>query len=355
MSLVLHLTSAADNKVIRYDSAQLPYTTSHSGRTCAVFGNQPVDQIPDPKRDVVSPKGFFYRQYNEQMPAGGVQFLDNAWFFGTDNLGAVVVKTDNGLLLFDVLTTWADMQEHMIDQMPAAGLAPADIKYIFIGHRHGDHIGGINLLLQNHTQDAIIVAGEPDAMWIEEQRAAVINGPAPLPSDAGTNLSAEAIKSLRQKQLNELPSRVDIRVPAFEGVKTGTKRIDTGGTEVVAILNPGHTPGQLSAIVPVKQNGKDHRLLVWSGNDKLEEAKQYAISADFARGVAEQEGADVFINTHAYQSASFYHLRRLKEEVEAPNPFVMGADGVSRFLGIFTACQRATKQRFEDGTWFSWE
>lgn len=286
-----------DNPLIRWAYRVWCGTGYHNVKNVGL--NQFADPLPNPKRDLVSPLGFYYREFKDQMPSGGVQFMDNAWFFGTDYVGAVVVKTPEGLLLFDALTNWQDMKSQIIDEMPKAGLNPADIKYIFIGHRHGDHIGGINLLLEDYAPDAIIVAGEPDKKWIEDQRASILDGTAPLPRSLGANPSAEEISAARARQLNELPSRVDVSVPPFEAVKTGVKRIDIGGgREVVTILNPGHTPGQISAIVPVERNGKEHKLFVWSGNDQLSEAKQYAISTDFARGVAEQEGADAFINTH---------------------------------------------------------
>lgn len=135
----------------------------------------------------------------------------------------------------------------------------------------------------------------------------------------------------------------------------GMKKIDAGGGEIATILQPGHTPGQISAIVPVSMNGKPEKLLSWSGNDNLEEARQYAISTDFVRGVAEQEEATAFINTHPYQGAMFYYLRRMHDAPAAENPFVTGKAGVSRLLGLFGECQRAAAQRFEVGIWASWE
>lgn len=321
--------------------------------------NQFADPLPDPSRDLVSPNGFYYREYRDPMPPGGVQFFDDAWYFGTDYVGTVIVKKDDGLLMFDALTTAEDMQTQVIDQMPAAGLDPADITHIFVGHRHLDHAGGVNLIRREHAPDAIVVAGAPDAEWFASRRAEILDGTAPLPGNLGDNPTEEQIAGARavlQRQLEQLPESVEIAVPAFEGITTGMQRIDVGGgVEVVVILQPGHTPGQISAIVPVTLDGEEHKLFVWSGNDQLGEARQYAISADFARGIAEQEGADAFINTHPYQSAIFHYLRNLKADPDAENPMLMGVNGVSRFIGIFADCQRAAAQRFEDGTWVSWE
>jgi hypothetical protein len=46
--------------------------------------NQFADPLPDPSRDLVSPLGYYCRGYEKVMPDGGVQFMDNAWYFGRD-------------------------------------------------------------------------------------------------------------------------------------------------------------------------------------------------------------------------------------------------------------------------------
>lgn len=91
---------------------------------------------------------------------------------------------------------YPDMKPQLIDEMTKAGLNPANIKYIFIGHRHGDHIGGINLLLKDYALNAIIVADEPDKKWIEDQRASVTNGSAPLPRSLGGNPSKDEVSAV---------------------------------------------------------------------------------------------------------------------------------------------------------------
>ncbi|MGO4757297.1 hypothetical protein AB4212_53300, partial [Streptomyces sp. 2MCAF27] len=92
-------------------------------------------------------------------------------------------------------------------------------------------------------------------------------------------------------------------------------------------------------------------LVVWSGNDNIHNATQYAISTEFVQGVAVQEGADAFMNTHAYQGAAYSHLRALKANPAAANPLMMGVSGVQRHIGIFANAHRALAQRLLDGTW----
>jgi len=351
------LAMADDNPLIRWEYRVWCETGYRSPKDAGA--GQVADQPIDVTRDLISPKGFFHSQHaRRDMPPGGVRFLDNAWLFGADGLGAVIVRSPDGLLVFDTMTSSEEFERYVLREMPAAGLDPKEITYVFLGHFHNDHTGGANVI-RRLAPNARIVMGEPDARIIDVARADLLNGREPEPSASFARgerpTTPEGLLALRDSRLRALPELVDIRVAPQPGLKTGAMPIRVGPrTEVMTVLNPGHTPGQMSVIVPVEHQGKIRKLLIFSGNDQPREAAQYAISTDYLRSVAAAQGADVFINTHPYQSAIFYHLRRLKADPAAPNPLIMGTDGVDRFLAIFANCQRAVRQRLADGTWQAW-
>jgi glyoxylase-like metal-dependent hydrolase (beta-lactamase superfamily II) len=361
------LAMVDDNPLIRWTHRVWCETGYHNINNLGT--GQVADPLPDPERDLVSPNGFYYRaaqaaafykatgrgEYNAQLPKGGVKFMDNAWALGENDLASVVVRLPNGdLLLFDTLAP-GDMEKQVLQEMPLAGLDPKRITHIFIGHSHRDHYGTVNVV-KKLAPNAIVVAGAPDANFLRKARQAVIDKTAPLPSSLGANPTQAAINSYYAAQLSELPEKIDLEIPAMQGFTSGMLRIPVGnGQEVVGILNPGHSVGQISVIVPVTRNGKAHKLLVWSGNDRISEAALYARSADFARLVAEQEGADAWFNTHIYQQALFSHLRQVAADPSIDTPLIMGTNGVSRLLGIFADCQRAGAQRFAEKTWTSWQ
>ncbi|WP_329309605.1 MBL fold metallo-hydrolase [Streptomyces sp. NBC_01262] len=332
------LANVDDNPMIRWQYrvwCQTGYRSPGSAGT-----GQPVDQLVDPATDFVSPKGFLYRDHVRPMPAGGVRFLDNAWYFGTDFTGLVIVRTPDGLVMLDALTTPDDMRTQFLDQAAAAGLDPRDIRYVFLGHSHGDHVGGANLIRDEYAPRSKFVMGQPDAATIAAQRA-----------DLKAHKDEYTEEEYRAR-LARLPRRIDIEIEAYPGHTVGMKRIRVGRrTTAVAILAPGHTIGQMCVIVPVVHQGQTHKLVVWSGNDNIDNAAQYAVSADFVQGLAGQEGADAFINTHAYQGAAYSHLRALKADPSAPNPLLMGRAGVQRHIEIFGTAHRALAQRLIDGTW----
>jgi glyoxylase-like metal-dependent hydrolase (beta-lactamase superfamily II) len=306
---------------------------------------QVVDVPPDPSQDQVSPNGFNHsRSLGQNIMPGGAKILENAWYFGTDYTGMVVVRLpDDSLVMLDALTTPDDMQKQVLDQMPAAGLNPAKVKYIFIGHEHGDHYGGVNLV-KSKAPDAKVIASRPAANFI-------INARTQAQNRAYTGTQAEQ-DAARTRALAAIPEKIDAIVEAYPGHTTGMQRFTVApGVEALAMLAPGHTPGQMHVIIPVTHQNVTRKLFVWSGNDQPDQADTYAVSTDFVGGMAFKEGAEAFINTHSYQGAMYANLRAMKANPGAPNHLLMGKQGVQRYMGIFSNCQRAIAERLRDGTW----
>jgi glyoxylase-like metal-dependent hydrolase (beta-lactamase superfamily II) len=310
-----------------------------------------VDQLPaGPVTDLVSPKGVLHRSIgdNSPMPGAGAKFMDNAWYFGDDMTASVAVKTPDGIILYDALTTPEDAEKLIIAPMKAAGLNPADIKMIFVGHGHGDHTGGINTI-RKYAPGLKVVAGKADADAMAASRERLASG---QPLNPNRPNAAPVSAEERAHRLANAPL-ADIVVEPIPGFRHGAQKVKVGNTEIVAILNPGHTPGQMSIIAPVTWKGQPHKMLMWSGNDTgPQNLLLYASSGDWVRAVAQMEGADAYANTHGYQGAVFHHIRQVAANPNAAeNPLILGVDGVQSLLGIFANCQRAFHHRLQDGTW----
>lgn len=343
------LSMGDDNPIIKWNFhvwCETGYRTTREAGT-----GQVIDRPVDRDHDMLSPTGFIDPADDRPMPDGGVRFMDNAWYFGTDLTGMVVVKTNDGLMLFDALTNRADMMNLGIEQMKKAGLDPSTIKYIFIGHEHGDHYGGINVILENYAPDAKVVASEVAAQAITKLREGTENGTI-KPRFFGPPPAGSSPEQIKAAALDSIPKRIDIRIQTAPDMPVGATAMDLGkGFRVIAAPMPGHTAGQMQLIVPSAYNGAAEKLLLWSGNDNFEKSDAYGASADFLRALSQWQGASAFLNTHAYQSAAFGHLRTLKKNPKAPNPFVMGTQGIQRLLGVYSDCQHAQFERMKEGSW----
>ena len=71
-----------------------------------------------------------------------------------------VIKTAEGVLLFDAASFDNDAQDYIMPMLNELGIAPADVKYIFISHNHTDHAGGLKGLLP-FLPDSVLVSRNP--------------------------------------------------------------------------------------------------------------------------------------------------------------------------------------------------
>src|SRR5688572_12600591 len=150
--------------------------------------------------------------------ASPYKVFDNLYWLGTRQHSSWALRTSEGLIIIDTNFAWATEPE-IINGLTTLGLNPRDIKYVIISHAHGDHDQGAAELQKRYG--AKVVMGAPD--WDSTLQRA--------PTAAGG-----------------VPKR-DIAVGS-----QGTS-ITVGDTAVTIVPTPGHTPGTLSYIFPVKDQG----------------------------------------------------------------------------------------------------
>jgi metallo-beta-lactamase class B len=174
-------------------------------------------------------------------------------------------------------------------------LNPTDVKYSIISHAQGDHDQGA-ALLQSEFGAKVIMGG---ADWED-----TLKRPADAPGG--------------------VPKR-DISVRP-EGYK------------VTIVSTPGHTPGTLSYIFPVKDSGRtiivaysDGTLTGGFGSNGAK-WDQYIDSQRRIGKAAADAGGTVIISNHSEYDDAYTKARLvgLKREVGEQNSFIVGADGVQR-------------------------
>jgi N-acyl homoserine lactone hydrolase len=111
-------------------------------------------------------------------------------------------------------------------QLAEIGLKPSDITYVAISHTHGDHIGNVGLF-----QNSTILMQRAEYTWISSPDG---------PNDNVNQLMAPARKLMgTPKQLQLLDGDTDV----------------FGDGSVTLVSTPGHTPGQQSLLVHLKNSG----------------------------------------------------------------------------------------------------
>src|SRR5580704_7574336 len=154
----------------------------------------------------------------ETWYAEPAKVFDNLYFVGSKSHSSWALTTSEGIILIDTLFTY-NSEEEIVGGLKKLGLDPATVKYVIIRHAHSDHVGGAKLM-QDRFKSHIVMGG-PDWDSIE-------------------------------KSVNAYPEGR----PKRDIVADDGQKITLGDTSVTIVTTPGHTPGTLSMIFPVKDHGR---------------------------------------------------------------------------------------------------
>jgi metallo-beta-lactamase class B len=146
--------------------------------------------------------------------------------------------------------------------------------------------------------------------------------------------------------------------PKRDVVVADGQQLTLGDTTLTFIHTTGHTPGTMSTLVPVKDNGRPHVAALWGGtgfNFTITPDRPathwfdaYIRSAQRFREAAAKAGADVFLSNHPSWDGSNVKMEALaKRAPGAPHPYVIGAKSVQNYLAIAEHCARAGKARIQ--------
>lgn len=257
------------------------------------------------------------REEGESLPA--MQVFDNLYFVGNASVSAWLVGTPaDGFVLFDALNSNEEAERDVIGGMRSLGLDPADIRRFIISHGHGDHFGGHRYLVE--TLGLPVEMSAPD--WALSWRLGTHPRFGPAPEEGLTIADGD--------------------------------QIVLGDTTINLYVTSAHTPGTISPIITVYDQGEPHRAILWGGTGMNfgpdpRQLREYAASASRLRELSMQKGVDIFLSNHPARDGSDVRMRALAERSERdPHPFVMGSEALAVF-DVLENCATAQALRIEMG------
>jgi metallo-beta-lactamase class B len=240
-----------------------------------------------------------------------VKVFDNLYFVGEKEYSSWAVTTSEGIILLDTIWDYS-VEDEIVGGLKKLGLDPAQIKYALVTHGHIDHVGGAKFL-QDHFGTRIILSA---ADW----------------------------------DLVEKSPRIPTK-PRRDMVATDGQKLTLGDTTITLYLTPGHTLGTVSALIPVKDNGKPHLVAEWGGTGfNFEHSRArfetYAASAARFGDIVAKSGADVLIANHTNLDGSKAKLPALAaRQPGGENPYVIGNGSVRGYVKVAEECARAAVLR----------
>jgi metallo-beta-lactamase class B len=232
--------------------------------------------------------------------------FDNLYFVGQTEYSAWAITTSQGIILLDAIFDYS-VEAEVDEGLKKLGLNPADIKYVIISHGHLDHAGGAKFLQEKYGSRLI--------------------------------MSDKDYELLDQQNPSWKPKR--------DMVATDGMKLALGDFSMTLYLTPGHTEGTISTIFPVREGNSKHVVATWGGTlfnfgPNRPRLISYAKEADRFRDLATKAGADVMLSNHTAYDGSKAKLPALKaRKAGEKNPYVIGTDGVRRYLTVVGECAKA--------------
>lgn len=217
-----------------------------------------------------------------------------------------VLKTSEGLILIDAIYPKESIFKAIVGAIESVGWEPADIKKFVITHGHFDHCGCGKWVIESF-HPVTYLSKTDDDFW--RDNPFMPNKP-------------------------ETWKDFDIDVYVSDG-----DEICLGNTSIKVLSTPGHTPGCLSFIFPVQDNGERHMAGMWGGTNPpatIEEMVTYLKSVDHFAEETEKASCEVQICNHPDFDNGYIKMEYARTRLShMPNVYVMGKEGFSRFNSVF--------------------
>jgi metallo-beta-lactamase class B len=254
-----------------------------------------------------------YPPPRERWHAEPAKVADNLYFIGEKDHNSWAIVGSQGIILLEALYEYATADE-VTGGLKKLGLNAGNVKYAIMSHAHGDHDGGA-AYLQDSIPGVRLIYGAED--W-------------------------DAV----DKSTNRPGGK-----PKHDMVGTDGMKLSVGDASIQIVTMPGHTPGTLSFLFEVRDNGKPLRIAYVGGtaipfNGTAAYYDGYiASSQKFAKAAADY-GATVLMSNHTEFDNGYYkaHTAANRKPGE-PNPFDVGKDGVTRYFTVVRDCAMAAKLR----------
>lgn len=306
-------TAVAQNAPVTPDSlinaAKLAAGSDHEGtfvRICVAPDNL-TSRAPPPltgPRTIPDRATWYAKPY---------KVFDNLYFVGTLIHSAWALTTSGGIVIIDTLFDYA-IEPEIIDGLTKLGLDPRNIKYVLISHAHGDHDQGAALLQSRYG--AQVVMGAAD--W-----------------DDTLKRPADAYGGVPKRNISVGP----------EGLK-----LAVGDTTIDIVATPGHSPGTLSYLFPVK-DGKRTLTVAYSGGTAFNfprRAENFVIYRDSASkmlNAARSANATVLMTNHTDFDGAWdkARLAQLPRDPGERHPYETSATIVQNYFAMQRDCAEAQR------------
>ena len=250
-----------------------------------------------------------YPAPNPAVVIGGQRLFDNFYWFGDTGVGAWLITSNDGYILFDAMDNEEQARDIIVASMKKMGLDPSRIRYVVFGHHHFDHTGGGEYLQRTLKPRVIMGRDDWDLYFRTPARG---GGPA-------------AAKMRRD-------------IDATDGME-----ITVGDVTATIYQMTGHTPGSIGMIVPVRYQGATHPILLVTAATAAPNRYSFIGGYEHIWDLAIKHKAESVMQVHPNTNMNLLARTKYVHEHYPPakNPLLYGAERTARYINIMRACTQA--------------
>jgi metallo-beta-lactamase class B len=229
------------------------------------------------------------------------------------------VTTSDGIILIDTGMDFT-VKPLIVDGLKKLGYDASQIKYIILSHAHNDRFYGARYLQDTYHPHVIM-------------------------SEADWGILAE----------NNDPAELK---PVKDMIATDGMKLTLGDTTLTLYLTPGHTPGTISTIIPLKDGNEKHVCVVWGGINASWERygvvyyhtfedslKAWSDSIARFQKIAAEAGADTYLTIHPHYDDALDKIHEVQYRTPGQPNAMVSKDALNRWFTVLKECTDAQLAR----------
>ncbi len=232
--------------------------------------------------------------------------FDDLLIISQKETNCFVLKSTEGLIVIDAIWPSVRAYEAIVNAIKEVGWNPDSLYKLILTHGHVDHTGCGKWFVDKHNVKTYMSKVD-DIFWCQHPT-----------------------KPNRPETWKDYD--IDVYLNDKDVIECGNKKIYVYGT-------PGHTPGCLSYIFPVKDNGTFHMAALWGGTTPpwtRTDIQTYLSSLDYFIEEASKKKVDVALSNHTAIDNGLLRIAYSKARYSyMPNIYIVGQEGFKRYCQVF--------------------
>jgi metallo-beta-lactamase class B len=267
----------------------------------------------------------------------GIQRLfDNFYWIGNTGIGAWLITSNDGYILFDTMNSEDDAKNIIVPEMKKLNLDPMKIKYLVFGHNHFDHTGGGEYIQRLTGAKAVMHRDDWEIYLKSSGRGGGGRGRG-RGADAANPETATAPPAAPAVPAAPLP-KMKRDIDATDGMT-----LKVGDVSATIFQMTGHTPGSIGMVVPVKYQGRLHPILLVTAGTDVHNREAFVGGYEHIWDEAIRMKAESVLQDHPNTNMNLLARTKYVNDHYPPakNPLLYGAPRTERYINIMRNCTLA--------------